>query len=98
MGPTDARAFEALAGHAKLAEIVAITRDVVGGAADARRADWTDAARLKAKLEELKLDRADLTTGDGNVIDVLERGPQSADERALANALWAQVLADSAPK
>jgi hypothetical protein len=98
MGPLDARAFEILAAHAKLAEIVALTRAVVGAAADTRRAAWIDAATVKEKLEELKLERADGVTPHGNAIDVLERGPESSDESALAGALWAHVVADAAPK
>jgi hypothetical protein len=98
MGPNDVRAYEALVGHAKLGDLVALARDVLGGAARARKAEWADAARVKSKAEELKLTLEDCATPFGNALAVLERGPEDDAERGLAAALWAHVLAESPPK
>ncbi len=98
MTPNDARAYEVLTGHAKLSQLVTITRDILGSAAETKRAEWADAARVKAKAEELGVTHDDASTELGNVLTVLEKGPQTESERALGAALWAHVLADVPPK
>ncbi len=98
MTPNDARAYQALAGHAKLPELAAIARDFFGAVAERKRAEWADEARVKAKAEELKVTHDDAATELGNVLSVLERGPQTESERALGAALWAHALAESPPK
>ncbi len=98
MGPNDVRAYEALAGHDKLGDLVTIARDVVGAAAEARRPEWSDPARVKAKAEDLKLQPDDCATPFGNAFAVLERGPEDDGERGLAAAIWAHVLAETPPK
>jgi hypothetical protein len=95
MGKDELRAFDALASHAKLSELVQIVRPLALGAADGRRAQWTDAALVLAKAEEAKLAKADAVTSFGNALDVLERGPQDEAERALACALWAHAMAEA---
>ena len=98
MTPNDVRVYEALAGHAKLAQLVALARDVLGAAAEKKAADWTDASRVKAKAEELGLTHDDASTANGNALTVLERGAETPSERALGAALWAHALADGPPK
>ncbi len=98
MTPNDVRAYEALVGHAKLVELVSIARDFLGSAAETKRAEWADAARVKAKAEELKVSHDDAATELGNVLTVLEQGPRTESERALGAALWAHTLSEAPPK
>ena len=98
MGPNDMRAYEALAEHAKLGDLVVIARHLLGGAGEARRADWADPSKVKAKAEELNVAYDDAATPFGNALTVLARGPEGAEERALAGALWAHVLAETPRK
>jgi len=98
MTPNDVRAYEALTGHTKLVELVSIARDLLGSAAETKRADWADAARVKAKAEELGVSHDDAATELGNVLTVLEQGPRTDSERALGAALWAHGLSDAPPK
>ncbi len=98
MGTNDVRAFDALSENAKLGDLVTITREVLGAAAQAHRSEWADAARVKARAEELKLTSEDAATPFGNALSVLERGPEDDAERALACALWAHAVAEARPK
>src|SRR5258706_12060222 len=75
MADGELRAFDALASHAKLAELVAITRTLANAAAEAHKSAWTDADKVKAQAEELKLTSEDAVTTFGNALTVLERGP-----------------------
>lgn len=88
-------AYEAVARSAKLPDLVAITLDVVGAAAAARRADATSPSKVKNHVELARLARSDADTAFGNAFDVLERGPEGAAERALAQALWAHAVAEA---
>jgi hypothetical protein len=91
-------AFEALGKSARLADLGTIARAVVGDAAEAKRSEWTDGARVAAMAAELKLTHEETMTPFGDALLVLERGPQDEGERALACALWAHAVADAPPK
>ena len=92
------RAFDALGKSARLADLGAIARAIVGGAAEARKAEWLDGARVAAMAAEMKLTHEEATTPFGDALAVLERGPEDDAERALACALWAHVVAEAPPK
>ena len=94
MQTTPLNAFDALAKHPKLSDLVAVTRTVVSFAADARRSSVADIARTKVRSVELGLSHEDAATPFGNAIDVLGRGPEDDAERSLACALWAHVIAE----
>ena len=98
MADVELRAFDALGKHARLADLVAITRAVAISAAEARRPAWQDPAKVKAQAEELKLTFDDAATELGNALTVLERGPEDDTERALVSALWAHAIAEAPPK
>jgi hypothetical protein len=98
MADSELRAFDALATHARLSDLVTITRAVATTAAEGRKADWTDAAKVKLLAEEAKLEPEEAKTDFGNALAVLERGVEDEAERALACALWAHALAESPPK
>jgi hypothetical protein len=88
-------AYDALAGSARLADLVAITRKVVGAVAETRRLDPDAASKVAAAAEEARLSQADADTAFGNALGVLASGPEGDAERALASALWAHVVAES---
>jgi hypothetical protein len=75
------RAFEALSKHPRLADLATVAGVAVAGGA------------VGEKVRELGLAREDGTTDVGNALEVLERGPKSDDERALASALCAHAVA-----
>ncbi len=91
-------AFDALAAHARLADLVAITRAIATTAAEGRMSPWTNAAKVRSLAEEAKLTQEDSVTPFGNALAVLERGPEDDAERALARALWAHAIAEAPPK
>jgi hypothetical protein len=97
MGPSPEKIYDLLETQQRLRDLVTLTRDVVEGAARERTAPFVDRDSVKAKAEELKLERDEAGTEFGNVLDVLERGPEDAWGRALASALCARVLADAPP-
>ncbi len=98
MGADELRAYEALAALPRLAELCSLARSVVGAAADARKHEWRDPARVRALLDEHKIEKQDLTTPFGDPLAVVDRGPEDDAERSLARALWAHVVAERAPK
>ena len=98
MADGELRAFDALGTHAKLADLVTLTRTRALAAAEARKPAWTDAEKVKAQAEELKLTSEEAATPFGNALAVLERGPEDDAERALACALWAHAIAEGRPK
>jgi hypothetical protein len=98
MSQDEVRAFNALAKHPRLGDLVTLTRELVQAAAAARKPDIAEREKVAARAEELKLASADATTEFGDALGVLERGPADAAERALACALYAHVLAESPPK
>ena len=97
MADPELRAFDALAAHGRLSDLVAITRAIATTAAEGRMSTWTDGAKVRALAEEAKLLRDDAATPFGNALDVLERGPEDDAERALARALWAHAIAETPP-
>jgi hypothetical protein len=98
MPETELRAFDALATHGRLSDLVAITRAIATSAAEGRKNAWTDEAKVKALAEEAKLTEDDAKTAFGNALLVLQRGPEDDDERALARALWAHAIAEAPGK
>jgi hypothetical protein len=93
----DARAYEALSQHLRLADMTALARESMTSAAEARRAERRP-ERVAETAAELKLAREDASTSFGNALDVLERGPEDDAERALACALAGHVVALHPPK
>jgi hypothetical protein len=93
----DARAYEALSQHPRIADLAAIARASMTGAAETRRTE-RQPERVKELAAELRLTREEATTPFGNALDVLERGPEDDAERALACALAAHVVALEPPK
>jgi hypothetical protein len=87
----DARAYDAVATNARVADIVALGRAVLGEMARARRAGFAE-DRLVGLADELKLSRGEADTPFGNALDVLQRGPEDEAERALARAIAAHAL------
>ena len=98
MPDPELRAFDALAAHGRLSDLVAITRAIATTAAEGRMSPWTNAAKVRALAEEAKLTQEEATTPFGNALAVLERGPEDDAERALARALWAHAIAEAPPK
>jgi len=92
------QAFDALAKHARLADLVALVRTLATSAAETHAADWRAPDKLKAQAEERKLDSKEAATDMGDALLVLEVGPKSEGERALVRALWAHAVAESRPK
>src|SRR5579883_450954 len=88
----DARAYEALSHHARLADLTSLARASMTSAAEARRLD-RQPERAAQAAAELGLTREEAATPFGNALDVLARGPEDDAERALACALAAHVVA-----
>jgi hypothetical protein len=93
----DARAYEALSQHVRLADLAALTRESMTAAAAARRPERRP-ERVTELANELKLSREEAATPFGNALDMLERGPEDDAERLLACALAAHVVALHPPK
>ena len=93
----DVRAFEALSLHPRMADLAALARASMTTAVETRRTE-RDPERLTQIAAELKLTREEAATPFGNALDVLERGPEDAAERALACALAARAVALDPPK
>jgi len=93
----DARAYEALSQHPRLADLAALTRASMTGASETRRAE-RQPERVSEMAKELKLSRDEAATPFGNALDVLERGPEDDAERALACALAGHVVALNPPR
>jgi hypothetical protein len=98
MPDSELRAFDALAAHGRLSDLVAIVRAIATTAAEGRTSPWTNAAKVRSLAEEAKLTQEDAATPFGNALAVLERGPEDDSERALAKALWAHAIAEAPPK
>lgn len=75
------RAYEALSKHPRVADLATAAGAAIAGGAAADKA------------KDLGLAREDGVTDFGNALEVLERGPKSDDERALASALCAHAVA-----
>jgi len=90
----EARAFEAVSRHARFADLVALTRGVALRAATARALVWKPLADAAPESERGTLREEDAETDFGNAWTALERGPRTADQRALLRALWAHAVAE----
>jgi hypothetical protein len=93
----DSRAYDALAEHPRIADLGAVARAVIMGAAEARRPE-RNPERVAQLAGEHNVSRDDATTPFGNALDVLGRDPEDGAERALACALAAHALLVSPPK
>jgi hypothetical protein len=91
------RAFDALAKHPRLADLVALVRAVATDAAEKRAVDWRAAEKVALLAEERRLTSDDAATELGDALRVLEFGPASKDERVLARALWGHAVAEARP-
>jgi hypothetical protein len=93
----DVRAYDALSQHARLADLAALAHALMTSAAEARRSG-RPSRRAVDLAAERRLTPDDAATPFGNALQVLDRGPSNADERALARALAAHALAAHRPK
>jgi hypothetical protein len=93
----DVRAYDALLGHPRVADLVAMSRAWMTAAAETRRTERQQ-ERMAQMATELRVGRDDAATPFGNALDVLERGPEDDAERALACALAAHVVAMHPPR
>ncbi len=93
----DVRAYDALSQHARIADLGALAHALMTSAAEGRRSG-RPSRRVVDLATERAVTRDDAATPFGNALDVLDRGPNSADERALAHALAAHALAAHRPK
>jgi hypothetical protein len=89
---TEVSAYEALSLHPRAKELTELARDVLRATAAARspeprKEDVTRGAEARELTHE------DGETVYGNVLDVIGRGPETADERALARAVAACAVA-----
>jgi hypothetical protein len=97
-GTAEIQAFDALAKHARLADLVALVRAVATSAAEARNTDWGAPDKVRSLAEERKLSAGETSMEMGDALRVLEVGPKTSEERALARALWAHAVAETHPK
>src|ERR1700722_1908692 len=93
----DVRAYDALSQHARIADLAALAHALMTSAAEARRSG-RPSRRVVDLAAERRLTPDDAATPFGNALQVLDRGPSNADERALARALAAHALAAHRPK
>src|SRR5580704_5136609 len=80
----DARAYEALSQHPRLADLAALARASMTGATETRRAE-RQPERVSEMAKELKLSRDEAATPFGNALDVLER---DQEDRLANDLLW----------
>ena len=93
----DVRAFDALSQHARIADLGAVAHALMTSAAEGRRSG-RPSRRVVDLATERAVTRDEAATPFGNALEVLDRGPTNADERALARALAAHALAAHRPK
>jgi hypothetical protein len=86
-----------LSQHPRLADLAAVARASMTAAAEARRPE-REPERVRRAAADLGLTHEDAVTPFGNALEVLQRGPEDAAERALACALAAHVVALEPPK
>jgi hypothetical protein len=92
------RAFDALAKHERLADLVALVRAVAMPAAETHAVDWRAPEKVKSLALERKLDGTEASANLADLLRVLEVGPESPEDHALARALWAHAVAEARPK
>jgi hypothetical protein len=83
--------------HPRLADLAAVARSVMTAAAESRRPE-REPEHVRRAAADLGLTHEDAATPYGNALDVLQRGPEDAAERALASALAAHVVALEPPR
>jgi hypothetical protein len=93
----DVRAYDALSEHARIADLGAVAHAMMTSAAEGRRSG-RPSRRVVDLATERAVTREEAATPFGNALEVLDRGPTNADERALARALAAHALAAHRPK
>jgi hypothetical protein len=93
----DARAYDALSKHPRLAALATLTRSLMKTATETRSGE-APAGRVADLATELGVTHDEAATPFGNALDVLSRGPEDDAERALACALAAQAIANEPPK
>ena len=93
----DVRAYDALSEHARIADLGAVAHALMTSAAEGRRSGRPSRRAIDLATERA-VTRDDAATPFGNALEVLDRGPTNADERALARALAAHALAAHRPK
>jgi hypothetical protein len=93
----DVRAYDALSQHARIADLGAVAHALMTSAAESRRSG-RPSRRVVDLAAERAISRDDAVTPFGNALEVLDRGPRNADERALARALAAHAVAAHRPK
>jgi hypothetical protein len=91
----DLRALQALSEHPQRANMATLARSVTRAMAETRCAE---VAALPDQARATTLTREQATTPFGNALDVIERGPRTAEERALARALAALALRERPPE
>jgi hypothetical protein len=91
------RAYEALAQHPRIADLVALTRSLMSRAVEARRGEVRPEQVAEVAVAN-RLVRDDTITELGNVMDVLGRGPSNDAEQSLVCALAAHVVARHPPQ
>jgi len=94
---TEARAFEEVSRHPRFADLVSLARGVAIRAVAAKALVWLPLADSAPEAERGTLKEADAATDFGNAWSVLERGPKTSHERALARALWGHAVAEAQP-
>lgn len=90
-------AFNALSTLPRFSDLTALAKSVILPLASSRSTTLNPSA-VAIHAEDAKLSKEDAGSPYGNVMDVLSRGPENEDERALCAALCAHVIADAPPK
>lgn len=93
----DARAYDALSQHPRLASLSSLTRSLMTSAAETRSAE-IHPERVAELAQQVDLAREAAGTTFGNALDVLSRGPEDDAERALCCALAAHAIAQKQPQ
>ena len=91
------QAFNALSSHPRFADLTALAKGAISSLAKARNPHLNPSG-VAIQAEELQLAKEDAGTDFGNAFDVLSRDPENDEERALAAALTAHMIADAPPK
>jgi|HubBroStandDraft_2_1064218.scaffolds.fasta_scaffold34211_2 hypothetical protein len=87
----DHRAFDALSENPRIGDIASLAWAAMASAIDGKPVDA--AAQTTERATALNMTREDGATPFGNALELLQRGPEGAAERALARALAAHALA-----
>ncbi len=92
----DARAYDALSKHPRVADLATIARSLMTAAFQLKRIE-APREQIGKLAVEMRISREDAATPYGNALDVLQRGPEDDAGRALACALAACVVARFPP-